>query len=247
MRGGRSPRSSQSVSISRIRPPTSHTLLVSYVDHSDIGLLSLVFGDKPGLEVYDRRLDNWYPIEQLFTQPTASVLVGKQLFHLTNRCYRPGPHRVVSSANPPPSDQNAPPTPNYRYSIVFILRAHSPVPINTAALTTPFTGQFVLPMTGMTANDLYKEISSQCFNINIDPEIRKVQKEKMRKRAEEAAAKMAEEAAATIGQGKDGEHSKQLNPSAALGGGISHFHPRTFLFGRASSAPRADSRSTQKA
>jgi isopenicillin N synthase-like dioxygenase len=164
------------------------------IAHTDIGLLSLVFGDKPGLEVFDRRLDSWYPIEQVFLQPTASVLVGKQLFHLTNRRYRPGAHRVVSLANPPPSDPNAPPTPKYRYSIVFILRAHSPIPINTSALTTPFTGKFDHPMTGMTAHDLYKEISRNCFNINIDPEIRKVQKEKMRRRAEEAATKRAEEA-----------------------------------------------------
>ena len=39
----------------------------------------------------------------------------------------------------------------YRYSIVFVLRAHSPVIVNTDELTTPITGVFERPMRGIRA------------------------------------------------------------------------------------------------
>ncbi|TVY20305.1 hypothetical protein LARI1_G000812 [Lachnellula arida] len=42
--------------------------------HRDLGLLSLVIGDKPGLEVWDRHAQAWFPIEKSFDSPAASIL-----------------------------------------------------------------------------------------------------------------------------------------------------------------------------
>jgi isopenicillin N synthase-like dioxygenase len=153
------------------RPLTRHfyftSCLVFQTAHHDLGLLSLVIGDTPGLQVWDRERNVWHPIEETYTKPTASVLTGLQLACLTNNRYLPGPHRVVST---PLSASR------YRYSIVFILRAHSPVPIDTSALTTPFTGPFQRPMRGMKAGDLFNEILKGCFNINVSKEVRDEQK-----------------------------------------------------------------------
>lgn len=69
------------------------------------------------------------------------------------------------------------PSPRYRYSIVFVLRAHSSVPVNTDQLTTKITGPFLKPVNGITAGQLYKEIHLAHFNINTGIEERNRQKE----------------------------------------------------------------------
>jgi hypothetical protein len=106
------------------------------------------------LEVWDRHARSWFPIEKSYYSPAGSVLVGRQLECLSNSRYRAGGHLVRSYPSVKPHD----PTPvpgslrkQYRYSIVFVLRAHSPVPINTDNLTTRITGQFSHPLRDITA------------------------------------------------------------------------------------------------
>lgn len=95
---------------------------------------------------------SWYPIEEAQdSRPTASVLAGSQLNWLTNAKYQPGGHRVVAL----PSSEK------YRYSIVFILRAHWPVKIDTDLLTSSVTGPFVKPIKGKPIWDLFREIAGQ--------------------------------------------------------------------------------------
>ncbi|PBP17544.1 2og-Fe oxygenase family protein [Diplocarpon rosae] len=64
--------------------------------HADLGLLSLVIGDKPGLEVRDTGINVWFPIERSYKSPQGSLLIGRQLERLSNGCYNAGGLRVLS-------------------------------------------------------------------------------------------------------------------------------------------------------
>ncbi|KUJ11918.1 Clavaminate synthase-like protein [Mollisia scopiformis] len=150
--------------------------------HRDLGLLSLVVGDTPGLEVHDRHRNWSFPIERTYETPSQTVLVGRQLERMTNSRYRAGGHLVRSYPNPEPGKTDVPNHPDsrqYRYSIVFVLRAHYPIPINTDALTTPITGEFSNPMRDITAGDLFKKIHAAHYNINTAVEERNEQKRKL--------------------------------------------------------------------
>ncbi|KAI9054164.1 hypothetical protein LZ554_001335 [Drepanopeziza brunnea f. sp. 'monogermtubi'] len=145
--------------------------------HADLGLLSLVIGDKPGLEVRDTRANCWFPIEQSYETPKGSLLVGRQLERLSNGRYQAGGHRVCSYPNPAlSSGRSTTPRDNYRYSVVLVLRAHLPVPIDTDSLTTGITGPFSRPLKNITADDLFREIHAAHFNINTGIEEREEQK-----------------------------------------------------------------------
>ncbi|KAH8813306.1 hypothetical protein F5884DRAFT_788120 [Xylogone sp. PMI_703] len=146
--------------------------------HKDLGLLSLVIGDKPGLEVWNRYSNSWNPIERAFFTPAATLLVGRQLAWLSNGRYAAGQHRVRSYTRPF-GDVQSPSTTqmkHYRYSIVFVLRAHSPVPINTDNLTTCITGPFSAPVKDKTARDLFLEFQRSVYNVNAPFEVREEQK-----------------------------------------------------------------------
>ncbi|KAE8442259.1 hypothetical protein EG329_003519 [Mollisiaceae sp. DMI_Dod_QoI] len=150
--------------------------------HRDLGLLSLAVGDTPGLEVYDRHLNWSFPIETTYNTPAQTVMVGRQLERLTNGRYRAGGHLVRSYPNAESDQtngQSAPSPRQYRYSIVFVLRAHYPVPINTDTLTTPITGEFSKPLRDIAARDLFKSIHAAHYNINTAVEERKEQKRKL--------------------------------------------------------------------
>ena len=192
--------------------------------HKDLGLLSLVLGDTPGLEVWDYTRQSFLPIERTYTSPTATVMVGRELEYLSNGRFRAGGHLVrsygtnpsqsncstisVASNLPSPMNQQpvlshsqeeyAPPpgpppsrsipTPQYRYSIVFVLRSHWPVPIDIKALSTPITGPLrpistgkmeggkEVFMTRFTAKDMFFKIKSSHFNINTGKEEREKQR-----------------------------------------------------------------------
>lgn len=159
--------------------------------HSDLGLLSMVMGATPGLEVWDIPSKSWFPIEKTYQQPSASLLVGRQLERLTNFRYRAGGHQVRSygvPTSPPPSQPSDPKKHNYRYSIVFVLRAHSPVAIDTDALTTPVTGDFHTPIKGITAGQMFEQIRGAHFNINTNLEERDKQKRLLIESRQKAAA-----------------------------------------------------------
>jgi hypothetical protein len=146
--------------------------------HRDLGLLSLVIGDTPGLEVWDRR-GFFFPIERWYQSPAASLLAGRQLERLTNGRYVSGGHLVRSYPDQPKSNDYLPPESRYRYSLVFVLRAHYPVPVDTNKLENEITGRFQNPLIGTTAGELFSNIKGAHFNINTGIEEREAQRESL--------------------------------------------------------------------
>ncbi|KAI4665617.1 uncharacterized protein J4E78_003079 [Alternaria triticimaculans] len=149
--------------------------------HADLGLLSVVVGDVPGLEVWDGA--NWFEVEKVVEDSRrkgATMLAGRQLERLSNGRYPAGGHRVVAYGSPEPSP-NAPSTDDkkYRFSIVFVLRAHEPLIINSDSFETEVTGKWLEPMNGVTAGRFYEKIRGQHFNINIDMDEREKQRNKL--------------------------------------------------------------------
>ncbi|KAH7356560.1 hypothetical protein BKA65DRAFT_494940 [Rhexocercosporidium sp. MPI-PUGE-AT-0058] len=156
----------------------------SKVVAEDLGLLSFVIGDKPGLEVMDCHADFWFPIEQSYESPKGSLLVGRQLERLSNARYRAGGHRVRSYPNSvTESKESSDPWNNWRHSIVFVMRAHLPVLVNTDELATEITGPFSQPLKGITAGELFDDIHSAHFNINTGIEEREEQRRKLTEQA----------------------------------------------------------------
>lgn len=155
-------------------------LLTYILGHRDLGLLSLVIGDTPGLEVWDRYAKSWFEVERSYFTPAASLLGGRQLERLSNGRYRSGGHRVM--AYPKPLGHETDPTPSrkkFRYSIVFVLRAHHPVPIDSDNLTTDITGKFPLPIKDITAHQLFRDLESAHYNVNTGIQEREEQRRKL--------------------------------------------------------------------
>jgi hypothetical protein len=63
-----------------------------------------------------------------------------------------------------PSTESSKPPRNYRFSIVFVLRSHWPVPVDTDTLTTPITGKFEHPLRDITAQEMFKNIQSAQYS-----------------------------------------------------------------------------------
>ncbi len=142
--------------------------------HADLGVLSAVVGDVPGLEVWDGK--NWFEVEKEVEKSGmsgATLLVGRQLETLSNGRYPAGGHRVVSYGDPKGREDGEK---RYRFSIVFVLRAYGPTVINSDDLETDVTGKWPKPMHGVTAGELYANIRSSHFNVNIGIEEREKQK-----------------------------------------------------------------------
>jgi hypothetical protein len=76
---------------------------------------------------------------------------------------------------------------SFRFSIVFVLRAHSPVQIDTDKLTTPITGTFQHPLTGITAGELFGSIQGAHFNINTQIQERDEQRRRLAEKKQNAA------------------------------------------------------------
>ena len=184
--------------------------------HNDLGLLSLVIGDVPGLEVWNKYNQTWFPVERTYVdawkngdeRPKASVLVGRQLQKFSNERYAAGGHLVrsykeylrmnesMSEIGPSQQPQHqessstnqsstAPdaafgPKKHYRFSIVFVLRAHWPIPVDTDLMTSRITGPHKQPIKNETAGQLFTRIRQAHFNINIDIKEREQQKKKIR-------------------------------------------------------------------
>jgi isopenicillin N synthase-like dioxygenase len=140
-----------------------------------LGLLSLVIGDTPGLEVWDRR-GIWFPIERWYQSPAASLLAGRQLERLTNGRYTSGGHLVRSYPDAFISNEHSSSKSGYRYSLVFVLRAHYPVPVDTNKLENEITGKFQNPLVGTTAGELFRNIKGAHCNINTGIEEREAQR-----------------------------------------------------------------------
>ncbi|KAF2111396.1 hypothetical protein BDV96DRAFT_582087 [Lophiotrema nucula] len=142
--------------------------------HADLGLLSFVVGDVPGLEVWNGQ--QFIPIEKTYTQPAGTLLAGRQLQRFSNFRYPAGGHRVVSYGRPSEVDGQEK---KYRFSIVFVLRAHEPVIVNSADLETEVTGKWEHPVTDMSAGVLYEQIRNAHFNINTGMKEREEQRRKL--------------------------------------------------------------------
>lgn len=148
--------------------------------HADLGLLSVVVGDVAGLEVWDG--GGWFDVEREVERngdKGATLLVGRQLERLANGRVPAGGHRVVSYGKPAGGLSREMREKAYRYSIVFVLRAHELVLIDSQALETRITGTWDTPMKGITAGVFYEWIRGQHFNINVGLEERNDQKRKL--------------------------------------------------------------------
>jgi isopenicillin N synthase-like dioxygenase len=174
--------------------------------HRDIGILSLVIGSSPGLEVWNNaitqkdpltgvvRKSSWVPIEEDGNETkevgglTFTFLVGETLTALSNDLYKPGIHRVsVPPADPSSSTNDA----KYRYSIVFALRPHRQGTIYTPSLTTAVTGPFKWPpmdengvIPTVKAVDLFNVIANRHWSVNDSVEEREAKKIRLEKERE---------------------------------------------------------------
>jgi hypothetical protein len=165
--------------------------------HADLGLLSFVVGDVPGLEVWNGK--EFVDVERRYVgekRTCGTLLAGRQLERLANWRVPAGGHRVVSygaTMSPhfdPDSDQDSTVrssldamalVPRHRFSIVFVLRAHHPVIVNSDALTTPITGEWEKPIKDMDVQTWYNEIRAAHWNVNTKRDVREGQKAKVLK------------------------------------------------------------------
>ena len=155
--------------------------------HKDLGLLSLVVGNSPGLHVLNTETGLWVPIEEDAVLPpytrtssgglTATLLVGETLTFLSRRVFEAGVHGVVCA---PPSLEDE--GEQYRYSIVFTLRP-AIAPLFTSNFESHVTGQFPeeVRSEGKSSDELFMTIKNSHYNVNAAPDIRVRQREMQKK------------------------------------------------------------------
>ena len=174
------------------RPPIGSQPTVNAEKHKDLGLLSLVIGHSPGLQVLDTTTNVWLPIEENTCIPpdartrsgglTATLLGGETLTFLTRGQYKAGVHRVVC-APVEASDGNPDP---FRFSIVYTLRP-APAPLYTKDFESEITGTFGVDerFEGESMSALFGKIMRSHWNINAARDVREKQRlEQARRRAE---------------------------------------------------------------
>lgn len=191
------------------RPPGTEPT-VNAEKHKDLGLLSLVIGHSPGLQVLDTASSRWISIEE---EPaispattarshglTATLLGGETLAFLSRNNYKAGVHRVVCA---PASEMNDP----YRFSIVFTLRP-AVAPLYTKHFESDITGAFEAHecAEGESSSVLFERIMRSHWNINAAREVREKQKEEQRLKHEAVIAKVEVE-----GGGSQVELTKPLS------------------------------------
>ncbi|TID17992.1 hypothetical protein E2P81_ATG10961 [Venturia nashicola] len=166
--------------------------------HRDLGVLSLVIGDKPGLEALDKASSCFLPVEASFKPGMCTIMAGRQLEYFSNHIYEAAAHRVVSYGPRQPklgvhpsigkevlktllSRFNRVQKPKYRYSLVFILRTDKSVTIDYGTLSSPVAGDMTLKADGpRTAGELLEKIRKAHFNVNTQVRDREAQKEKLK-------------------------------------------------------------------
>ena len=179
--------------------PTGTEATVNASKHKDLGLLSLVIGHSPGLEVLDVTKNAWVPIEEdAFLPPdsktrsgglTATLLGGETLAFLSRGNYKAGIHRVVCA---PVEASNGDP---FRFSIVYPLRPAA-APLWTKNFECEITGKFEEGerSEGTSIGRLFDRIMRSHWNINAAKEVREKQREDQRRKREESL----------VGEGKGG-------------------------------------------
>ena len=154
-----------------------------------------MIGDKPGLVVWDRHRQQWISLEMSYGSPAGSLLVGRQLELLSNGRYLSGGHLVASYPDASEDlSQTQPNRSSCRYSIVFVLRAHSPVPVDTDELTTAITGPHQNPLRGIKADNLFADLKKAHYNVNTGLQEREQQRRDL---AEKKNAKALERSTST--------------------------------------------------
>lgn len=185
------------------RPPIGSQPTVNAEKHKDLGLLSLVIGHSPGLQVLDTTKSVWLPIEEDTCLPpnarvrsgglTATLLGGETLTFLTRGQYKAGIHRVVCA---PVEASNGTPDP-FRFSIVYTLRP-APAPLYTKDFESEITGTFGVSerCEGESMSALFEKIMRSHWNINAARDVREKQREEQAARRREAADKVGGEGVA---------------------------------------------------
>lgn len=166
------------------RPVAGNQPRVVAEAHRDLGLLSIVIGHTPGLDVLvppsEQHPDGeWVSIEEPgpHAHPsssglTATLLCGQVLALLSLQRYRSGVHRVSVR---PTEDGNP-----HRFSLVFALRP-APVPVHTDFLESAQTGKFppAVRMRGESMAVLFERIMQSHWNINVEHKERNRQKKNL--------------------------------------------------------------------
>ncbi|KAG7008925.1 hypothetical protein G7Y79_00004g015090 [Physcia stellaris] len=149
--------------------------------HKDLGLLSLVIGHSPGLEVLDPVTGLWEAIESEDFVPkeaqvrsgglTATLLSGETMALLTRGRYKAGVHRVLCAP-----DRDNP----YRFSIVFTLRPGL-APVYTMHFESDIVGRFAPEeqMDGQSSAELFERIRRSHWNVNVVKDLREEQQKRL--------------------------------------------------------------------
>lgn len=175
------PRTPTMLRMFRYDRPTGTEPIVTAEQHRDLGILSLVVGHSPGLQVLDQDSSQWIPIEEDSVIPpeaktrsgglTATLLVGETLSFLTRGCYKPGIHRVLCA---PDGDHQ------YRFSIVFALRP-AVTPVYTRNFESEITGTFPEEqrMEGQCSSVFMRQLVATNWNVNVKKELRDEQQKRL--------------------------------------------------------------------
>lgn len=156
--------------------------------HRDIGLLSLVIGSSPGLDVWDERTKSWVAIEEEGPQDsglTLTFLAGQTLTRLTNNRYKPGMHRVFVPQADATSSSGSDEA-KYRYSLVYALRPFREAILSTSSYTSEVTGDFEYPFENVKAQTLFNAIADAHWSVNGAVEEREAQQKRLQKMKEKA-------------------------------------------------------------
>ena len=166
--------------------PAGEEAIITAERHKDLGILSLVVGHSPGLQVLDTTTDAWVPVEENTVVPedakirsggmTATLLSGETMAFLTRGKYKAGIHRVLCA---PAKDDP------YRFSIVFALRPAA-APVFTDYFESDIVGQFTpgQRLDGQSSTLFLQQIVATHWNVNIAKDIRDEQQRKLRAQAE---------------------------------------------------------------
>ncbi|KAJ7676928.1 hypothetical protein DFH06DRAFT_1169325 [Mycena polygramma] len=224
------PKSERTSSLLRLfrytRPAAGGAKKVVAEAHKDLGLLTLVIGQSPGLDARDV-YGRWISVED--TPPpmhgdtnaaprlTATLLAGQTLTYLTRGLYASGAHRVsVRPALGSSASDDA-----YRFSLVFALRPAPAALISTASFErSPLISAFPperlsvekgnfpnCSMYAQGAGELFRCIAQKHWNVNIAPEEREAQKRRL---MAEAGQVKGEEDSVVGGQENGGEGERRL-------------------------------------
>ncbi|KAJ7633338.1 hypothetical protein DFH06DRAFT_1222565 [Mycena polygramma] len=223
------PKSERASSLLRLfrynRPAVGETKKVVAEAHKDLGLLTLVIGQSPGLDARDVH-GRWISVEDTpapastangAPRPrlTATLLAGQTLTYLTRGLYASGAHRVsVRPASPSSSSSDA-----YRFSLVFALRPAPSALISTASFErSPLISAFPperlsvemgnfpnCSMYAQGAGELFKCIAQKHWNVNIAPEEREAQKRRLIAKADKGEKGEGDGVVGSGAENEDGE------------------------------------------